>query len=146
MGRKPERFTSGGGPTPAPSPFPSSELLLDLQKIHSDQIEELEGLGPEWTAEKEKQLVVKYLRLYFMRMREEDRIWSKRGRTDREINESGKLLDILWSLKYSCNRPYLKSEVRILNGFRNWMKELLSQALKWLRWVARIKIRIKRGE
>ena len=50
-----------------------SELKAAFHKIHSNQIEELEGLGLKWTAEKEKQIIVKYSRLCFKRMKEEFR-------------------------------------------------------------------------
>jgi len=65
-----------------------------------------------------------------------DLIWDKAGRSDKEIyksREEGKIMDALYSLGYSCERPYLKPMARILNGLRFWTFEATKRGLRKLR-------------
>jgi len=46
---------------------------------------------------------------------------------------TGKIMDALYSLGYSCERPYLKPMARILNGLRFWTFEATKRGLRKLR-------------
>lgn len=69
-------------------------------------------------------------------------IWARDGRSDKEINESERIRDQLYSLGYSCFHSQLEPEVRIAAGFFKLVANTLGQCVWKIRHI-KIKVRFK---